>query len=91
MDEQILKKVVKKVVDQALESVKKNLAEVKETLDNKVLPSIIETEMILKSYADSYKINQHNIERVDARLTTVEEKLEIEAPEDLKVPHFASR
>lgn len=89
MDEQILRKIVKEVIDDALEPMKKDLAELKDTVENRVLPSVTETEVTLKSYADSYKINQHNIERVDIRLTTVEEKLDIDPPEDLKVPHFS--
>lgn len=91
MDEQTLKKVVKEVVDEALEPVKKDLAELKDTVENRILPSVTETELTLKSYADSYKINQHNIERVDTRLIAVEEKLEIDVPEDLKVPHFTTK
>lgn len=62
---------------------------IQDTLDNRVIPSITETEMTVKSYADSYKENQHNIERVDTRLTAVEENIGIETPEHLKVPHFA--
>lgn len=66
------------------------VTELKDTLDNRVLPSVTETELTLKSYADSYKINQLNIERVDTRLATVEDKHDIKPSEDLKVPHFAS-
>ncbi|KKQ66801.1 MAG: hypothetical protein US86_C0003G0044 [Candidatus Daviesbacteria bacterium GW2011_GWA2_38_24] len=94
MDEQTFKKLL----NVALEPIKKDLVEVKkaqadmkDTLDNRVLPSVTETEMTLKSYADSYKINQYNIERVDTRLTTVEKNLNIEPPEDLKVPHFSAK
>ncbi|KKQ67165.1 MAG: hypothetical protein US86_C0001G0092 [Candidatus Daviesbacteria bacterium GW2011_GWA2_38_24] len=51
--------------------------------------SVINIEQTMASYADSYKINQHNIERVDTRLSSVEENLGIEPSEDLKVPHFS--
>ena len=61
MDEQTLRKIIKDVVSEELEPMKKDLAEVKNTLENRVLPSVTETEMTLKSYADSYKINQKNI------------------------------
>ena len=84
-------KTLEKALEKALEPIKKDLTAVKDTLDNRVLPSIIETEMTLKSYADSYKINKHNIERVDTRLTTVEDHLDIEPPEELKVPHFSAK
>lgn len=53
--------------------------------------ALVRIESVLEGYADSYKINQHNIERVDTRLTTAEEKLNIVVPEDLKVPHFSSK
>lgn len=53
--------------------------------------SLIDIESKLDSYADSYKINQHNIERLDTRLSVVEETLSIAPPEDLKVPHFSAK
>lgn len=72
MDEHTLKRIVKDVVDEAIGSVKQDLGSVKQDLanlkdivENRILPSVTETEITLKSYADSYKINQHNIERVD--------------------------
>ena len=43
------------------DKMKRTLDEVKETQDNRVLHSVTETEVTIKSYADSYKINQHNI------------------------------
>ncbi len=71
-------------VKQALDPIKEDLAElkqdlkdVKDTQESRVLPSVIETEVTIKSYADSYKINKHNIERVDTRLSAV--------------PHFAGQ
>lgn len=67
-----------KIIKKGLESVKENVENVREVQEKRVLPSVIETEVTVKSYADSYKINQHNIERVDTRL------------EDLRVPHFTS-
>ncbi|MFH0936796.1 MAG: hypothetical protein V1808_00700 [Candidatus Daviesbacteria bacterium] len=96
-------KSFKKLLDEAIVPVIRDLAEVKntqaklqvavtgikDTLDNRVIPSITETEMTVKSYADSYKENQRNIEKLDTRLTVTEDKLGIEPPEDLKVPHFA--
>lgn len=76
------------VVNKKLDDVGREIKEVKDTQENRVLPSVIETEATLKGYADSYKENQHNIERVDTRLTAVEDKLDIDTPEELKVPHF---
>lgn len=51
--------------------------------------SLIEIETTIKSYADSYQENQRNIERLDTRLTTAEDEMAINVPEDLKVPHFS--
>ena len=99
MDDNDLKKIADLVddrINKALEPIKRDLSEVKEDLsevkdiiNNRVLPSITETETTLKSYADSYKENQRNIERLDTRLNTAEEELAINVPEDLKVPHLA--
>lgn len=68
---------------------KQDLKEVKDVQENRILPSVTEIEVKITSYADSYKINKHNIERVDTRLSTVEDELNIKIPEDLIVPHFA--
>ncbi len=59
--------------------------EMKNTLDNRVLPSVIETETTVKSYADSYKINKGNIEKLDDRLTAVEDQLEIQPSDQLAI------
>lgn len=77
MDEQTFKKLL----DEALDPTKDDLSILK--------GSVLNIEQTMTSYADSYKINQHNAERVDTRLSTVEDKLGIEPSEDLKVPHFA--
>ncbi|MBI4036278.1 hypothetical protein HY386_00165 [Candidatus Daviesbacteria bacterium] len=53
--------------------------------------ALMRIESILLGYADSYKVNQQNIERLDDRLSNVEEKMDIEVPEDLKVPHFSAK
>jgi hypothetical protein len=101
MDEQTLKRLL----GEALDPLKKDLVEVKktqdemkgaideikDTQDNRVLPSVTATELTLKSYSDSYKINRHNIERLDDRLTTAEDQLGITPPEHLKVPHFSGK
>lgn len=78
-------------IQEDLTELKQNLNDVKDTQENRVLPSVTEIEITIKSYADSYKINKHNIERLDTRLSTVEDELKIEIPEDLKVPHFADQ
>ncbi len=87
MDEQNFKKLL----DEAIAPLRQDINELKDVQENKLLPSVTETEITVKSYADSYKINKHNIERLDSRLSTVEDKLDIEPAEDLKVPHFTNQ
>lgn len=69
--------------------VKEQQSVINEKLDSHSA-AFVNIEAKLDGFTDSYKINQHNIERVDTRLTTVEEELKVEVPEDLKVPHFTA-
>ncbi len=94
----------KKLLDEAITPLRGDIRDLKvdisvlkedvETLKEDVTTlkgSVLSIEQTMNSYADSYKINQHNIERVDTRLSTVEDELNIEVPEDLKVPHFITK
>lgn len=76
------------LIKDQLSVMNQKMDDMKESLDSNTA-SVIEIENILKSYADSYKENQRNIERVDTRLSNVEDNLGIEPHPDLKVPHFA--
>lgn len=69
----------------SFEQLQVTVSEVQDTLDNRVLPSVIETEVTIKSYADSYKINKGNIERLDERLTTVEDQLDIQPSDQFAI------
>ena len=80
----------KKLLEEALDPIKETQKKHGESLEN-LKGAVISIESKLDAFADSYKINQHNIERVDIRLTTVEENLDIDVPEDLKVPHFSTK
>lgn len=71
-------------------AVKEQQSVINEKLDSHSA-ALVNIEAKLDGFTDSYKINQHNIERVDTRLSTVEEELGIEPPEDLKIPHFSSK
>lgn len=73
-----------------IKEIKKVQAEHTDLFENRVIPSITETEITIKSYADSYKLNKHNIERLATKLSTVEENLNIEPEEELKVPHLSN-
>jgi hypothetical protein len=81
----------KVLLEEVIAPLRQDIKELKDIQENRLVPSVTETELTLKSYADSYQINQHNIERLDTRLTDVEEELNIKVPEDLKVPHFSSK
>lgn len=79
-------------VNRALEPIKNDLTElkqdlkdVKDTQEERVLPSVTGIEVTIKSYADSYKINKGNIERLDERLTVVEDQLEIQPSDQLAI------
>lgn len=78
------------VTSEQVRTIKDQMSVVNKKLDTHS-GSLINIESKLDTYGDMYKVNQHNIERVDARLTTVEKKLEIEPLEELKIPHFTSK
>lgn len=81
-------KSFKKLLDEALDPIKQDVHCLKENVDT-LKVSVLSIEQTMTSYADSYKENQRNIERLDTRLTTVENNLDIEPPQELIVPHFA--
>lgn len=105
MNDDDLKKIADLVderINKALEPIKGQLGSVEKRLDDPETglkriseqldantSSLVKIEETLGGYKESYQINKFNIERLDTRLTTVEDKLGIESPEDLKVPHFA--
>ncbi|MCL5784162.1 MAG: hypothetical protein M1142_02305 [Patescibacteria group bacterium] len=76
------------VTAEQVRNIKDQLSVVNKKLDTHS-SSLVNIESKLDAYGDMYKINKHNIERLDTRLSTVEDNLEIEPPENLKVPHFA--
>lgn len=88
MDEQTLKKLL----DEALYPIKKQLEDpdsglgaINRRLDANTAATV-ELESTIKGYADAYKVNKKNIERLDERLTTVEDQLDIQ-PSDQLVIH----
>lgn len=64
----------------------KKLDELQESVDANTA-SLIEVEATLKGYGDMYKINGHNIKRLNKRLKKVESKLEIYPPQELFIPN----
>lgn len=78
-------KSFKKLLDEAITPLRQDIEELKDVQENRLLPSVTEVEITVKSYADSYKINKGNIERLDERLTAVEDQLEIQPSDQLAI------
>ncbi|MBI4039051.1 hypothetical protein HY384_03780 [Candidatus Daviesbacteria bacterium] len=77
MDENKLKAIIEEVINKAVEPIK-------ETLENHT-GALMRIESVLEGYADAYKVNKKNIERLDDRLTTVEDQLEIHPSDQLAI------
>lgn len=83
---------LKKLLDEALKPLKegqdklrKDLKEVKDTQEKQVLPSVITTESTVKGYADAYKTNKANIERLDNRVAKLENNAGITPPPEFTI------
>ncbi len=72
-------------VKKDLNELKQGLNEVKNTQENQVLPSVITTKTTIKGYADAYKTNIANIERLDDRVTKLEDKAGIIPPPEFVI------
>lgn len=83
-----LDKVTKRLddINEEQQSAKKQLNEVKDVQEKRILPPVIYIETTVKSYADRYVTNEDHIRRLDKRLNTVEEDLGIQPPQDLSIP-----
>src|SRR3989344_8834327 len=75
-------------VKQNMDGIKQTLEEVKNTQETRVLPPVTYIETTVKSYADRYVANEDHIRRLDKRLSTVEDNLKIQPPEELTIPSF---
>ncbi len=81
----------KKILDEALEPIKKQLNDpdsglkrINEKLDSHSA-ALIEIEATLNGYADSYKTNKKNIERLDERLVELEDRANIIPSPELSI------
>lgn len=72
-------------VKKDLSELKQDLDEIKNTQENQVLPSVITTETTIKGYADAYKTNKANIERLDDRVVKLEDKAGIIPPPEFTI------
>jgi hypothetical protein len=77
MDENKLKTILEEAINKAVEPIK-------ETLENHT-GALMRIESVLKGYADAYKVNKKNIERLDERLTIAEDQLEIQPSDQLAI------
>lgn len=59
------------------------LQEVKEILEDRVYPSVVEIENTIKAYGDMYKINNDNAKKLEKRVETLENQAGVQAPPEL--------
>lgn len=71
-------------MQQSLDSHTDKLASMEETLDSHTA-SLMNIEATLEGYADAYKVNKSNIERLDERLSKAEDQLDIPVPPELAI------
>lgn len=62
-----------------------DLKEVKEIVEDRIYPSVVEIENTIGVYGDMYKINNDNSKKLDRRLNKVEKKLGIDPPPELSL------
>lgn len=74
------------VVKEDLSNVKQDQADLRKLIEERVLPPLIYIETTVKGYADQYVTNEDHIGRLQKRLTTVEENLGIQPPQELTIP-----
>ena len=78
----------KKLLDENLKPIKEEQKALRKLIEERVLPPVVYIEATVKSYADRYVANEDHIRRLDKRLSTVEENLKIQPPEELTIPSF---
>ena len=83
--EKLLDKAIKPL-QEAQEEFKKELSELKNTVDSRVIPPLVYIETTVKSYADRYVTNEDHIGRLQKRVSTVEQNLGIQPPQELTLP-----
>ncbi len=80
----------KKILEDALNplredirSLKSDLSEIKDTQEERVLPTVTYIEQNIKTYADMYKMNNDNMKKLEKRVETLEDHSGIQAPPEL--------
>lgn len=72
------------VMNDKLDNLDETLGDVQKTQTSHTA-SLINIENTLEGYADMYKINKGNIERLDDRLTKAEDQLDIPVPPEVAI------
>lgn len=62
------------LINEKLGTIQEDLAEVKEIVEDRLYPSVMEIELNIKAYGDMYKLNNDNAKKLDHRLKAVEKK-----------------
>jgi DNA uptake protein ComE-like DNA-binding protein len=96
MDEDKMRKIMKEVVDEAITPINQRLGTIEEKLNDQEsglsslresvdanTASVVELEKTINGYGDMYKMNNDNIIKLGKRMTTVEDELAINPPEEL--------
>lgn len=74
------------VMNKKLDELKETTERLEETVDNQLVPSVVTMENTIQVFGDMYKINDDNIRKIEKRVKTVEDKLEIEpSPEHILI------
>lgn len=91
MDENKLKAIVEDAINNAVNPIKQMLEDPDSGLSalNRRMDAntaaVVELESTVKGYADSYKINDTNIRKVEKRLETLEENSGVNVPPELQL------
>lgn len=71
------------VMNEKLDTLQGDLSEVKELQENRIYPSVVETEHTIKTYGDAYKVNDDNARKLEKRIIVLEEHADIQPPPEL--------
>jgi len=69
----------------SLEEVKVTIIELKEIVEDRIYPSVVEIEKDIKAYGDMYKINDDNARKLEKRVVTLEDHARIQSPPELSL------
>src|SRR5258708_36393174 len=62
------------VINKKLDALGKDLKQVRETQDDRLLPLVVTIENEIKVYSDMYKLNNDNMKKLEKRLEVIEDQ-----------------